>query len=388
MKKKEIVIDLLCAQPFGVSKFHGAGEYTKAVFKKIMEIYDANNSNISVCYNYDLFLDEWLLELIGKLGNNNIFDVKSYRSIVDIVNRKAQTGTVIFYAGLANQYTNLSFAENVYPIGTCHGLRQIEKQFDKTAFLYSKSLKDYLRNIRDFVFLKRDKQRIFREYGSFLKKFETIVTVSNHSKYSILLNFHDVLEGKELFTCYTPSKVSDIEVEIKDNNYIMMVSADRWIKNGYRGLIALDNLFGKGMLKGVDAVVYGGVSDCIKKRIKNIDRFHFHGYADNEELENAYSHCSLFFYPTLNEGFGMPPAEAQKYGKTCVISGVSSLPEIYEDSVYYCNPYDILEMESRLLEAFTNKKDSATILAHLKKLNIKQEHDLDKIARIILGIGE
>ena len=84
----------------------------------------------------------------------------------------------------------------------------------------------------------------------------------------------------------------------------------------------------------------------------------------------------------------MPPAEAQKYGKTCVISSVSSLPEIYEDSVYYCNPYDILEMESRMLEAFTNKKESAAILAHLKKLNNKQENDLDRIARIILGIRE
>ena len=143
---------MLCAQPFGASKFHGAGEYTKAVFKRIMEIYDAESTIISVCYNKELFLDDWLSDLIGKLGNN-VYNVKSYRNIVDIVNRKAQGGTVTFYAGLANQYANLSFAKNVYSIGTCHGLRQIEKQFDMTAFLYSKSLKDFLRNIRDFVFL-------------------------------------------------------------------------------------------------------------------------------------------------------------------------------------------------------------------------------------------
>ena len=47
-----ILFDLYEAQPYGTSKFHGGGEYIKAVFKYLVENY-SNKAHIYVYYNFD-----------------------------------------------------------------------------------------------------------------------------------------------------------------------------------------------------------------------------------------------------------------------------------------------------------------------------------------------
>ena len=113
--------------------------------------------------------------------------------------------------------------------------------------------------------------------------------------------------------------------------------------------------------------------------------FDFYGYVPGDELERAYANCEVFFYPTLNEGFGSPPLEAMKYSKTCIISAVCSLPEIYGAAVYYCNPYDIMEMKNRLLQAIDNKIPVELVISQHNIIREKQNADLRELCEIILS---
>ena len=54
--------------------------------------------------------------------------------------------------------------------------------------------------------------------------------------------------------------------------------------------------------------------------------------------------CKAFIHPSLYEGFGLPPLEAMSVGARCIVSNVSSLPEIYGRSVWYIDPYNYNEI--------------------------------------------
>ena len=53
-----------------------------------------------------------------------------------------------------------------------------------------------------------------------------------------------------------------------------------------------------------------------------------------------YSNAVAFVYPSFYEGFGIPPLEAQTCGCPAICADASCLPEIFGDSVLYCDPYD------------------------------------------------
>ncbi len=125
----------------------------------------------------------------------------------------------------------------------------------------------------------------------------------------------------------------------------------------------------------------GKIAEIIHRQ----ERYVCLGYVEAGILENLYRYCDLFLYPSLNEGFGMPPLEAMKYGKTCIVSGVTSLPEICGDAVYYCNPYDIDEIKNRLLMAAEQKISAEKIENHLRGIRSRQDADLKALCEYITG---
>ncbi len=67
----------------------------------------------------------------------------------------------------------------------------------------------------------------------------------------------------------------------------------------------------------------------------------FTGYVENEELPLLYNSASLFVFPSLYEGFGLPPLEAMACGCPTVVSSAASLPEVCGDAAYYVDPHDV-----------------------------------------------
>ncbi len=66
----------------------------------------------------------------------------------------------------------------------------------------------------------------------------------------------------------------------------------------------------------------------------------FLGYQSEKTLGALYRLADVFVFPSLYEGFGLPPLEAMASGTPVVVSNVSSLPEVVGDAGVLVNPYD------------------------------------------------
>ena len=66
----------------------------------------------------------------------------------------------------------------------------------------------------------------------------------------------------------------------------------------------------------------------------------FPGYVAEADLPAVYNLATVFVYPSLYEGFGIPPLEAMACGVPVVCSNSSSLPEVAGDAALMIEPAD------------------------------------------------
>ena len=87
----------------------------------------------------------------------------------------------------------------------------------------------------------------------------------------------------------------------------------------------------------------GWLYDEIFTRVETLglsDEVHFVGYVSAEDLPGWYNAARLFVYPSLYEGFGLPPLEAMACGTPVVASNASSLPEVVGRAGLLVDPND------------------------------------------------
>jgi glycosyltransferase involved in cell wall biosynthesis len=76
-------------------------------------------------------------------------------------------------------------------------------------------------------------------------------------------------------------------------------------------------------------------------RLKLHKHVRFLGFQSDETLASLYRLAAVFVFPSLYEGFGLPPLEAMASGTPVVTSNVSSLPEVAGDAAMLVDPYDV-----------------------------------------------
>jgi glycosyltransferase involved in cell wall biosynthesis len=84
--------------------------------------------------------------------------------------------------------------------------------------------------------------------------------------------------------------------------------------------------------------------DQALKRLKLENWVQFTGYVPDADLPALYTSAEVFIFPSLYEGFGLPPLEAMACGAPVVASSAGSLPEVVADAALTVNPYDVGEM--------------------------------------------
>jgi glycosyltransferase involved in cell wall biosynthesis len=67
----------------------------------------------------------------------------------------------------------------------------------------------------------------------------------------------------------------------------------------------------------------------------------FLGFVPDEDLPALFSLADVFAYPSLYEGFGLPPLEAMACGAPVVASNTSCLPEVLGEAARFVNPHDV-----------------------------------------------
>lgn len=170
-----------------------------------------------------------------------------------------------------------------------------------------------------------------------------IITVSNFSKHELIEQYH--LPDDKIRVIYNAVS-SDFTANNKtsggkDNTpYILAVSSMDPRKNFPR----LISAFVKMNDNSRKLYIIGGVSpsfnniempDYSKEHIK------FLGYVSNEKLVEYYRNADLFVYPSLYEGFGIPPIEALSQNCPVLVSDIDVFHEVCDNAAFYCNPYSV-----------------------------------------------
>jgi glycosyltransferase involved in cell wall biosynthesis len=81
----------------------------------------------------------------------------------------------------------------------------------------------------------------------------------------------------------------------------------------------------------------------------------FLGFQPQETLASFYRLAGAFVFPSLYEGFGLPPLESMACGTPVITSNVSSLPEIAGDAALLVDPYDVDAIARAMLRVFTDQ---------------------------------
>ena len=389
---KRILFDLRKIQPVNGSKYHGGGKYGIEVFYKLAEL-----APQGLCGYFDstLFIDE---EILGFCKEN---DVPLINESEKTITEAAKEYGCIIYSPLFDPiYTTDPDIEVVL---TIHDMRPLEMVGDSFERFYKHKrkligtilLKLGLSNLRQRLIQTKKFNAVLQEQRKiFSQKNFHIVTVSEHSK-NAMLAFVPSLHSDDVQVFYSPSTIKDdliCEEDVPYGKYYLIVSGNRWLKNGVRAILAFDELVserpdfeGKVVITGLSSL------NDLEISVKNKERFICVGYVDEPTLKQLYRGAYALVYPSLNEGFGYPPLEAMHEGCPVLASATASITEVCGDAVVYFNPYLINEIKMRILYLESERVRKQFVEKGKKReleIREKQTGDLEKLCSYILSFCE
>lgn len=142
----------------------------------------------------------------------------------------------------------------------------------------------------------------------------------------------------------------------QDMRYVLSLCTIEPRKNLGLALEAFGRFLDKTGANDVVFVLAGGHWGRFERKwaatLKRFERFRdkiIHaGYIDDGDLAAIYSGATMFVYPSLYEGFGLPPLEAMQCGTPVITSNVSSLPEVVGDAAVTIDPRNCDELVSAM----------------------------------------
>jgi glycosyltransferase involved in cell wall biosynthesis len=111
----------------------------------------------------------------------------------------------------------------------------------------------------------------------------------------------------------------------------------------------------------------GWKNDAVRAEIEraNIkDRVHLLGYVPDGLLPTMYAASDLFVFPSLYEGFGLPPLEAMACGVPVVASNVSSIPEVVGDAAHLIDPHNPSDIAAGIHKVLTDSAYRFDLINH------------------------
>ncbi len=90
----------------------------------------------------------------------------------------------------------------------------------------------------------------------------------------------------------------------------------------------------------------------VRTRVREDVRFL--GFVPLPVLRVFYTHARAFLFPSLYEGFGLPPLEAMAHGTPVLTSNVSSLPEVFGDAALLVNPENVFDIARGIRQILTD----------------------------------
>ena len=256
----------------------------------------------------------------------------------------------------------------------------------------------YLPNRAAYVYAKAS-------MWSAARRSNRILTVSEASKRDIIrfLNVppekivvvHNAID--ERFRV-TPSEEAIARVRERyqlDHRFVLYVGNIKPHKNLVRLIEAFDRL----RKCGFDELTLLIIGDEISKlpalrRAVHSHKLHKHvrflGYLPDETLAVLYRLAVVFVFPSLSEGFGLPPIEAMACGAPVVTSNVSSLPEVTGGAAVLVDPYDVESIADGIARVLNNPalREELRVKGIARALDFSWERSVARTREIYQEVAE
>lgn len=320
------------------SKPSGLGIYTINIIKELAQLLNEEDSIVVYTSEDKIFLEDKVEVVIvnkyvspryGKFGgavrflwNQFIFPLKVKRDKIDIIYSSTHHGSL---------FTKKSQFITIHDI---------------LAIIFPKQ------HILQNFYFKYLNPRL-------LTKMRGVVTVSNNTKNDLIREYQTNPSNiKVVYNSYDKNHFKEkksLVFKEKYGDYFLFVGATYPHKNLP---LAIDAFLGLQKTdENKNLVIVGGkrgyrddVINNYKDRGVSLRNIHFIDYVPYDDLPKLYSSAIALVYPSLYEGFGIPPIEAMACGCPVIASNASSIPEVCSDAALYIDPKSVDSLMEAMIE--------------------------------------
>lgn len=233
-----------------------------------------------------------------------------------------------------------------------------------------------LKHYSDRNLVKLHRHLLWRVWGKAnIKRAAKVITVSEHVKQDILREFPVRAESVRVIAngvdeCFRPLARTDAfrSKHRLAERYVLFVGQTTANKNIKRAIDAMSlvraryNLDHQFIIAGLP-----GEEDEELKRYVDVNclpnTVRFLGYVSGDDLPQLYANAELFLFPSVSEGFGIPPLEAMRCGIPVVAADATSLPEVLGDAAFWVNPLSVMSIAEGISQALLNHEARSAAIA-------------------------
>lgn len=201
------------------------------------------------------------------------------------------------------------------------------------------------------------------------KRLRKIITVSEFSKkqlnqkYKIPKEKIEVIsQGCEHILKYCEDNTIFQRNGISKQCYVLAVGGGSAKNNIYTARAIEKYNYGK--KEKIHMILVGSIPEVVRSELKCFSNVNLVGRVTYEELVSLYKNAICLAFPSISEGFGMPPIEAMTLGCPVIASTVDSIPEVCSDGALYC---DISRIDS-----FNEKLEMLLKNSELRQMQIEK----------------
>ena len=229
---------------------------------------------------------------------------------------------------------------------------------------------DMIHELFPCQFPKQDKTTELKKFA--VTEADHIICISKNTQKDLVDIFNiDIKKTSVIYLGFSLTTAKINEPQNFRRPYLLYVGS----RNGYKNFIRFVKAYATPKIKNYfDLVMFGGgrlndqeLSLFDKLKISRNSLQQVNG--DDAMLAGYYKNASLFVYPSLYEGFGIPPLEAMSYGCPVATSNTSSIPEIVGQAAILFDPYSVESMRDNIISILYNDKiKSSLILKGFKQI--------------------
>ncbi len=231
-----------------------------------------------------------------------------------------------------------------------------------------------------------------------LKKATRIITISNFTKKDLIKTLN--IPPKKIDVIYEGAELrrgadKDVDKDILKKYgiikpYLLYVGSAYPHKNLERLLLAFSEFNKKNqgkyqlVLVGKKDFFYNRIIDFLKRN--GVANVVITGYLSEEKLDYFYRKSRLFVFPSLYEGFGLPPLEALLRGVPVASSSAGAIREILKDKVVYFNPKEKKSIADGIDKALAKSRGSEMNTERQNGEELLKEYDWRKMTRKVCQV--